>query len=144
MQEALFDAGPDPVTTGWVYVFGPHGSSTVKIGTAVDAEKRLTEIQTGNPERLVIQWKTPGGRGLERWLHGRFQEHRKLGEWFNFGDLDPVKEIRSAVESLGTESRYRPSEFGCHIIPPIRYTAEGTSFTFYCPGTCGNTWRCFD
>lgn len=36
-----------------VYVIGSAGSTRVKIGTSGSPEKRLKELQTGNPECLI-------------------------------------------------------------------------------------------
>jgi hypothetical protein len=74
----------------FVYFIQAKNSKKVKIGRAVDPEKRLKELQTGNPEELSIL-------GLidcesiyeadcrEEQLHKEFQHLRLQGEWFDFG-----------------------------------------------------------
>ncbi|MFJ3697378.1 GIY-YIG nuclease family protein [Streptomyces sp. NPDC090052] len=56
-----------------VYVIGSAGSTRVKIGTSVSPEKRLKELQTGNPDRPEVLWYTAGGRELEALLHRALQ-----------------------------------------------------------------------
>jgi T5orf172 domain len=99
-QDALFAAGPCGEQSEWVYIIGPAESSVVKIGTAKNVKRRLGGIQTGHPEVLVIRWYTPGDRKLEDALHERFKSLRKTGEWFDFGDLEPVAQVRAAVEAI--------------------------------------------
>jgi hypothetical protein len=144
VQDALFAYDTVPIDS-WVYVIGAVDSSTAKIGTAIDAPKRLGELQVGNPHRLAIRWKTPGGRALEQWLHGEFDEFRLVGEWFDFGDADPVEQVAAAVQRYEADPRYEPNELGCRIIPPITRKEDGTSgFAFTCSGACGSAWICFD
>lgn len=85
----------------YVYVIGPRPRGPVKIGyTSKVPESRLKSIQTGHPERLHILWSVEGDMALEFSLHERFKDYRTVGEWFDFGDLDPVAAIREAVFEL--------------------------------------------
>jgi hypothetical protein len=102
MQEALFEsAEPQSSPGGWVYVIGAAESSVVKIGKAADIERRRRNLQTASPLKLVTRWATPGDRKLERWLHVEFDHLRVEGEWFDFGDKDPVAEIKAAIHRFG-------------------------------------------
>jgi hypothetical protein len=80
-----------------VYVIGQHGSSIVKIGTTASLQNRLRNLQSGYPLRLEILWRTPGGWGLEQYLHSHFAEKRLQGEWFDFGEEDPVDSVHYAA-----------------------------------------------
>lgn len=82
----------------WIYIVGPAQSSVVKIGTAVDVPSRLNGIQTGHPLPLLVHWTCPGGGELEGHLHRKFNSIRMQGEWFDFGETDPVTEVRDAAE----------------------------------------------
>lgn len=88
-----------------IYVIGAPVSSVAKIGKAIDPEQRLAGIQVGNPERLALRWTTSGGIRLERWLHEEFGHLRLIGEWFDFGTLDPVEQVEAAVERYRSEHR---------------------------------------
>ncbi|MER6503708.1 GIY-YIG nuclease family protein [Streptomyces sp. NPDC001455] len=91
-----------PSGSSFVYVIGPPGSNRVKIGTSNNPEKRLKELQTGNPDRLEVLWSTPGGRELESMLHRAFAAYRVEGEWFDFGGVEPVGAIPHAVQTAHT------------------------------------------
>lgn len=101
MQDALFGVDQPEDGPSRVYAIGAEGSSVVKIGVTTDLAKRLAGIQNGNPNRLVVRWKAPGDRMLEKWLHVKFQRHRMSGEWFDFRDQDPIAAIQDAVASIG-------------------------------------------
>lgn len=80
-----------------VYVIGQHGSSVVKIGTTSSLQSRLKSLQSGYPLRLELLWHTSGGWGLEQFLHKCFAEKRLEGEWFDFGDQDPIDAVSEAA-----------------------------------------------
>lgn len=82
---------------GYVYVIGPRDSSVVKIGRAVNPGRRLATIQNAHPAKVEILWSTQGGAALEGRLHAEFDHLRSFGEWFDFGDTDPVDAIKEAV-----------------------------------------------
>lgn len=48
-------------------------SNYVKIGKADDINKRLRELQTGNPNKLVVINELEGGYELENKLHAIFK-----------------------------------------------------------------------
>jgi hypothetical protein len=96
---------------GMVYVVGPDEGSVVKIGTTVNVEARLRGMQTSHPLLLIARWTCPGNVELESYLHRRFDDIRMRGEWFNFGDVDPIAEVSAAAEYFyelrpGTLSRW--------------------------------------
>ncbi|MGO4459353.1 GIY-YIG nuclease family protein [Streptomyces sp. M-16] len=125
-------ASSTPDGVSYVYVIGSAGSTRVKIGTSVSPEKRLKELQTGNPNRLEVLWYTPGGRELEAQLHQAFTDHRGEGEWFDFGGVQPIGAIPAAVHQLAGNTHARSStraapkratmriERGEHLITPER------------------------
>ncbi|MEU6567323.1 GIY-YIG nuclease family protein [Streptomyces parvulus] len=128
---------------GRVYVIGEPHSSMVKIGVTHDVlAKRLREIQMMCPVRLKVRWSCPGAFGLENKLHRHFAPIRSHGEWFEFGELDPVETIRAVVDagdqvvtprlppciphcaSCGHSSpRHSPSTRGCCVMecPCVKY-----------------------
>ena len=76
---------PTTVQTDWmgtfVYVIGGD-SGPVKNGFSACPEIRLAGIQTGNPQKLRVLAKVPGGEKEEQDLHQLFQKDRVEGEWF--------------------------------------------------------------
>lgn len=59
------------------------GDGPIKIGVAIDPQKRLSEIQVGNPLKLELLASVPGDQNTERLLHRKFSAHRMSGEWFS-------------------------------------------------------------
>lgn len=93
-------------TESVVYVIGNADNRLVKIGWTTQRKlKRLGQIQTMSPSILTVLWTTPGGRPLEDALHSRFLAERRQGEWFDFGDRDPVAEVKRAVVTLDAASK---------------------------------------
>lgn len=66
---------------GWVY-FMAAGQGDIKIGWARDPDKRLRELQVGNPKRLKILGVIPGSRLTEKEIHRYYAAARVTGEWF--------------------------------------------------------------
>lgn len=85
----------------WVYLIGSPRARVVKIGVSNAPEARLQELQTGSPVALRLLWKKPGGQALESALHAYFGTYRAHGEWFDFGDHDPVALVHAAAATLG-------------------------------------------
>jgi len=88
---------PDEDGDSLVYVVGRRGSSAVKIGTSASLKQRVSALQVANPLALEVLSTHMGGVGLERHLHDRFAERRLQGEWFDFGDDDPVQAVDDVV-----------------------------------------------
>lgn len=94
--------------TGFVYFIRAVGTSRIKLGFSAEPEKRLRELQTASPNRLVLLAKWPGTVAIERQLHKEFAEYRVRGEWFKLPRplieqlLGSAKPVRS-VEKPNTE-----------------------------------------
>lgn len=56
----------------------------VKIGKAINVQKRLRSLQTGSPVELRVLATLVGDRELE--LHCRFSKYRVFGEWFSWSN----------------------------------------------------------
>lgn len=85
----------------WLYLIGSDEVRPVKIGISFDPDKRLEELQVGSPVTLRLLWKTPGGREMEQALHERFRSYCKHGEWFDFGEENPVALVAGTAALLG-------------------------------------------
>jgi hypothetical protein len=84
-----------------VYLIGSYDVRPVKIGVSENPEKRLKSLSTGSPVPLQLLWSAPGGAALEAALHEYFQPYRVYGEWFDFGDEDPVQLVVAAAARMG-------------------------------------------
>ncbi|MEU4012096.1 MarR family transcriptional regulator [Streptomyces pseudogriseolus] len=98
---AGLDAQPRRISRRWVYVIGSPVVRPVKIGVSDDPEERLEDLQTGSPVPLVLLWQVHGGQRLESLLHERFTAYRTHGEWFDFGDDDPILTVAEEAARLG-------------------------------------------
>jgi hypothetical protein len=75
-----------------VYFIGPMEARFIKVGVAINVEARIRELQTGNPERLVIYASVPGLKQDESTFHAILKPLRAEGEWFKRGPwLDVVR-----------------------------------------------------
>ena len=67
--------------------FVTQGNEFVKIGyTANKPEKRLYNLQTGNPHKLVLSLVIHGNKGYEKALHDMFSAHSVHLEWFHLSN----------------------------------------------------------
>jgi hypothetical protein len=71
----------------------------VKIGKADAVENRRAALQTGSPHKLEVWLAVQAPATLERELQDQFKEYRIRGEWFDFGDRNPVAAVCSALAS---------------------------------------------
>jgi hypothetical protein len=68
----------------------------IKIGfTDENINRRLTQLQTGNPKKLVCLGTRAGGEQDELNLHCLFAAHHIRGEWFS-----PAPELLDYIQSL--------------------------------------------
>lgn len=74
-----------PSRQGWVYFVrstGGRSLTRVKIGWALDPEKRLKYLQIGSPVELELVGAFRGTRSDERAVQKQFEFYRTHGEWF--------------------------------------------------------------
>lgn len=93
--------------TSWVYVVGAEGQRPVKIGHTGNVVNRIQNLQVGNPWPLELRAAYRGGRVLEQRLHSQFAALRLTGEWFDFGDQDPLVPISRFVREHRGIPEYR-------------------------------------
>lgn len=65
-----------------VYLISCKTTNTCKIGFANRPMTRVSELQTGNPYELTLEYVMNGDVTLERELHAKFDKYRLKGEWF--------------------------------------------------------------
>lgn len=92
----------------YVYVMGAAISPLVKIGRSVHPEIRLRQVQETVDFTLQLMWTTPGGREMERGLHGYFAQQRKHGEWFELPFANAVSLVQAAIGAHSWETESFP------------------------------------
>lgn len=105
----------------WVYLIGSSEIRPVKIGVTDNPVARLPTLQTGCPFPLSLIWTVQADSQLEAKLHDYFEPYHLRGEWFDFGDEDPVALVVSAATLMG---------YPCH---PTRVPPEGLLLTRQAP-----------
>lgn len=65
-----------------VYFIEAVGLDLIKIGYALDLQKRFTNMMTMSPAALTLLGVLDGGPKLECALHEQLAAHRAHGEWF--------------------------------------------------------------
>ena len=90
-----------------VYIIKMEGSDLYKVGIAKDIKKRLSVLQTSNPEKLklIISYKCDNAHDIEQLLHICFSEYRLQGEWFSLDgvQLEKLKLKINEFIKAGTE-----------------------------------------
>lgn len=90
------DSDPSAPVKPCVYFIRAGAVGAIKIGTTRgNPHARLRDLQTGNPEPLVLLAAMPGGPDVERGLHERFADSRLTGEWFR-----PTERLLGFVEGV--------------------------------------------
>ena len=79
----------------FVYLIKTKNSQQYKIGIGKDVRKRIKELQTGNPEELILVYSYPTqyASKVETTLHNCYNYLNEKGEWFKF-------DIRIEIEFL--------------------------------------------
>ena len=99
--------GPKNVQNNFVYIIR-HGNQRIyKIGISDKPEKRVKQLQTGNPYPLKIIFQTSiissiHCRKVESVIHKYLKEkgHWIRGEWFRIEDNDLVFMIAKQINSM--------------------------------------------
>lgn len=66
----------------YIYFIQKKEGGPVKIGTSVNPEQRLVELQHSSPDILCIVAVARGAHAAEKRLHERFEHTRIHSEWF--------------------------------------------------------------
>lgn len=91
-------------TISFIYFIFNRDSQAIKIGRAIDVQKRLKSLQTSSPVSLEVLKVVPveslkKAQEIEIYLHRKFDHLRLSGEWFKADSL--LKDyIASCDESL--------------------------------------------
>ena len=79
-----------------IYFIKATVSQAIKIGYSANPEKRLSELQTGNPDKLLLLGTIRGNVDVEAQLHAQFVQHRLEGEWFSGDVIEKVLDLIAA------------------------------------------------
>lgn len=92
----------------WVYVM--DDGQAFKIGHSVDTERRVVDLQPGNPGEIRVIYKVllpmVAGLALERALHAKYVHlGRKTPEWYD-RDLLPLLEVFSLMKEMAGDAMW--------------------------------------
>jgi hypothetical protein len=67
-----------------LYIIQSDVTGMIKVGRSKDPQKRLKQLQTGNPNKLKLIASFKGEGWKEKMLHERLRRYRLEGEWFSY------------------------------------------------------------
>lgn len=67
-----------------LYIIQSDVTGMIKIGRSKNPEKRLKQLQTGNPNRLKLIATFKGEGWKEKLIHEDLKRWRRKGEWFSY------------------------------------------------------------
>ena len=86
--------------SGYVYLIGEEGTNNIKIGVAINVEKRMQQLATGNSNNLILLFKGKytNYKQVEKKLHSLHADSCIKNEWF---DIVYVDLLIKDIEELG-------------------------------------------
>lgn len=109
-----------------IYFIQAGHDGPIKIGKAVDPEKRLQTLQTGTHEMLRLLAVIPGDRDRETEIHRRLLAHRYRGEWFA-----PTAEVLAYISGLRAVE-YKIVDGRAYAVLQRERAGSPTSFCPFC------------
>jgi hypothetical protein len=109
----------------YVYFILDNTSGAIKIGKANDIDERISGLQTGNPNELIVLHyvkceSVEGAFNLEKYCHDKFNHLHVRGEWFKYD-----KEIFQSFFIEETTFKTKPKRK-----PLVRNTLWGEEIVF--------------
>ncbi|MFY0312912.1 GIY-YIG nuclease family protein [Leisingera caerulea] len=113
--------------------FGP-----IKIGRAKNIERRKRDLQTGNPNPLLLLGYIHSGDeiALEKDLHQQFHGRRRQGEWFDIDVLEILPSLKAAGAMGYLPSDHAAYEFVGNDRDGVPEFARGASWVDLGPEEC--------
>ena len=68
----------------YLYIIQSDLTGMIKIGRSINPQKRLKQLQTGNPNKLKLIALFENQGWKEKILHERLSTFRLEGEWFKY------------------------------------------------------------
>jgi hypothetical protein len=88
-----------------IYFIKDTGTQAIKIGYSAKPPRRVGDLQTGNPHKLVLLGTVGGKKADEEALHVKFAQYRLEGEWFRGEIIEEVLSIISAYKKQRLQMR---------------------------------------
>jgi len=120
-----------------IYVYfissGKGKKAPIKIGVSKNVDKRIDELQTGNPNKLYVLsliecTSVKRAYSLEAYLHYKLKRFRLVGEWFRRADwnLPSILKVYQGKihEELGIFRRLKGSDIKKELIKENRELKE--------------------
>ncbi len=106
---------------GLIYIIGEENDSGLyKIGETKNLKNRIKQLQTGNPNKLVVidKFRCINHETFEKILHKKYKNNKKQGEWFEFTDDELSACITFAKDLPNNKSKPVPihdsqSKYSC-------------------------------
>ena len=97
--------------TGWCYIYFIQDGDAVKIGRAVDPNRRLDELQTAHKGELSLVAAVPAHASLEGAFHEKFAALQIGREWFTLSKslVDFINELKTGVNPIALLWAEKPS-----------------------------------
>ncbi len=97
----------------YVYVM-QTSDNTVKVGRSKNPEKRLKNLQTGNPNeiKLIDTIKSEFSSEIERQFRHKHDDKRIKGEHYNLSQKEAMDSLSKIKSKLDTETYAKPDKDG--------------------------------
>lgn len=87
----------------YLYVISQAQSDFCKVGITSDVPARIRQLQTGNPEKIIILRvivckDEEQAKALEKAFHERYADFKAQGEWFAVNGIRVLSDINFALE----------------------------------------------
>ncbi len=105
-----------------VYLIQSLEDSTFKIGTSKHPEKRLKQIQTGNPTKLKLfdTYESEIAVKIETALHHLLSHYKREGEWFEIPLNEAIK-FKEKCSKIENNFKYLLENNNPFISKHLRY-----------------------
>lgn len=133
------DHTPNPSDTTsptFVYFVAQAHSNFIKIGITTDLANRVRQLQTGNPQRLIVlrtfkfvSWEA--AKSFEALMHKRYARFRAHSEWFNLNPLDLFSDINFALEMGAALKDIDMADFPLSALPGEHWLVSYNSFPLW-------------
>ena len=69
-----------------IYLIVCPAMGACKIGFTDSLKNRLTQLQIGCPDALIVHFLVDGSKSNEKQLHEKFKQFKMRGEWFHYNE----------------------------------------------------------